>query len=210
MDWVSIGGRIRRQREFLGYTREQFAELLDVTPKFCSDIELGVKGMSVQTLCRISEVLRLSTDFILFGRENTESSSPITQLLRSCSSSEQAYAEQLLKTFIMAMNGQKKNRFDKRFFFCRPLPMGNGLDLTAVKQVFQLFSGEALGGQQVNILRRIPKGQRHGFQFIQMGRVFFRMGETAAVWIVHQEPGVSEPEQLAVIKGLPVEPPQSG
>ena len=85
--------------------------------------------------------------------------------------------------------------------------MGNGLDLTAVKQVFQLFSGEALGGQQVNILRRIPKGQRHGFQFIQMGRVFFRMGETAAVWIVHQEPGVSEPEQLAVIKGLPVEPP---
>ena len=28
MDWVSIGGRIRRQREFLGYTREQFAELL--------------------------------------------------------------------------------------------------------------------------------------------------------------------------------------
>ena len=27
MDWVSIGGRIRRQREFLGYTREHFAEL---------------------------------------------------------------------------------------------------------------------------------------------------------------------------------------
>ena len=102
MDWVSIGGRIRRQREFLGYTREQFAELLDVTPKFCSDIELGVKGMSVQTLCRISEVLRLSTDFILFGRENTESSSP-------CSSSEQAYAEQLLKTFIMAMNAKKES-----------------------------------------------------------------------------------------------------
>ncbi len=76
MDWVSIGGRIRRQREFLGYTREQFAELLDVTPKFCSDIELGVKGMSVQTLCRISEVLRLSTDFILFGREKCREFQP--------------------------------------------------------------------------------------------------------------------------------------
>ena len=91
MDWVSIGGRIRRQREFLGYTREKFAELLDVT------------------LCRISEVLRLSTDFILFGRENAESSSPITQLLRSCSPSELAYAEQLLKTFIMAMNAKKES-----------------------------------------------------------------------------------------------------
>lgn len=85
--------------------------------------------------------------------------------------------------------------------------MGNGSDLTAVKQIFQLVGGKALGGQQVNILRRIPEGQRHGFQFIQMRRAFCRMGEAAAVWIVHQEPGVSEPEQLAVIKGLPVEPP---
>ena len=47
MDWMAIGSRIRTQREYLGYTREQFAELLDVTPKFCSDIELGAKGISV-------------------------------------------------------------------------------------------------------------------------------------------------------------------
>ena len=26
MDWVAIGGRIRKQREYLGLTREQFAE----------------------------------------------------------------------------------------------------------------------------------------------------------------------------------------
>ena len=47
MDWTAIGSRIRKQREYLGYTREQFAELLEVTPKFCSDIELGVKGLSL-------------------------------------------------------------------------------------------------------------------------------------------------------------------
>ena len=34
MDWVSIGGRIRKQREYLGLTREQLAEKLDITPKF--------------------------------------------------------------------------------------------------------------------------------------------------------------------------------
>ena len=50
MDWPAVGRRIRKQREYLGYTRERFAELLEVTPKFCSDIELGVKGMSVPTL----------------------------------------------------------------------------------------------------------------------------------------------------------------
>ena len=68
MDWVAIGGRIRKQREYLGLTREQFAEKLDITPKFCADIELGTKGMSVPTLCRIATTLSLSTDYILFGR----------------------------------------------------------------------------------------------------------------------------------------------
>ena len=55
MDWRAIGKRIRQQREFMGLTREQFAEQIDVTPKFCSDIEAGVKGMSVPTLCRIAK-----------------------------------------------------------------------------------------------------------------------------------------------------------
>ena len=44
MDWSAIGKRIRQQREYMGFTREQFAEQIDVTPKFCSDIETGAKG----------------------------------------------------------------------------------------------------------------------------------------------------------------------
>ena len=107
MNWAEIGGRIRAQRESLGYTREQFAERLGVTPKFCSDIELGVKGMSVPTLCKIAQILRLSTDFILFGALETDTSTPLSLLLKSCSSTEQRYAEQLLKTFLIAMSTKK-------------------------------------------------------------------------------------------------------
>ena len=107
MNWAAIGSRIRTQREYLGYTREQFAELLEVTPKFCSDIELGVKGMSVPTLCKIAHVLRLSTDFILFGTLEQSTVNSLELLLRSCSSTEREYAEQLLKTFLMAMNSKK-------------------------------------------------------------------------------------------------------
>ena len=55
MDWGVIGARIRKQREYMGFTREQFAELLDVTPKFCSDIELGVKGMPVLPFAKYPE-----------------------------------------------------------------------------------------------------------------------------------------------------------
>lgn len=67
INYHEMGQRIRRQRELLGYTREQLAEKLDVSTKFCSDIELGVKGISIQTLSKLTELLNLSADYILFG-----------------------------------------------------------------------------------------------------------------------------------------------
>ena len=112
MDWCAIGKRIRTQREFMGYTREQFAELLDVTPKFCSDIELGVKGMSVPTLCKISKTLRLSTDYILHGTTTVEESNTIALMLQSASPTERHYAERLLRTFLMAMDAKKDQPMD--------------------------------------------------------------------------------------------------
>ena len=38
IQYKDMGARIRAQRERLGYTREQLAEKLDVSTKFCSDI----------------------------------------------------------------------------------------------------------------------------------------------------------------------------
>lgn len=67
INYHEMGNRIRKQRELLGYTREQLAEKLEVSTKFCSDIELGVKGVSIQTLSKLSELLCLRTDYILFG-----------------------------------------------------------------------------------------------------------------------------------------------
>ena len=107
MDWTSIGARIRKQREYMGLTREQLAELVDVTPKFCSDIELGVKGVSVPTLYKLSKTLMLSTDYILFGEFASESSGQIERMLASCTAEEYAHAEKLLKVFFSAMHDIK-------------------------------------------------------------------------------------------------------
>lgn len=107
MDWVAVGGRIRRQREFLGHTREKLAELLDVTPKFCSDIELGVKGMSVPTLCRISQVLHLSTDYILYGTEGASDVASVSLMLQQCPADKLPYVETLVKTFLLAIDEKK-------------------------------------------------------------------------------------------------------
>lgn len=105
MDWVAIGARIRKQREQFGYTRETFAEKLDITPKFCADIELGNKGMSVQTLCNIAAVLKLSTDYILYGTAQQDDSLP-GMMLQRCTPVEKKYAEDILRTFIMAMESK--------------------------------------------------------------------------------------------------------
>ena len=110
MEWSAIGKRLRQQREYMGYTREQFAEQIDVTPKFCSDIETGAKGMSVPTLCRIAKTLRLSTDYILWGKDSKDDPDSIMMVLKNCSETERTYAEQLLKTFLAAMNTKNSKR----------------------------------------------------------------------------------------------------
>ena len=121
MEWSAIGKRIRQQREYMGYTREQFAEQIDVTPKFCSDIETGAKGMSVPTLCRIAKTLRLSTDYILWGEDSKDDPDSIMMVLKNCSETERTYAEQLLKTFLAAMNTKNSKRdlpISRSFLLC--------------------------------------------------------------------------------------------
>ena len=96
MDWIAIGKRIRQQREYMGLTREQFAEQIDVTPKFCSDIETGAKGMSIPTL------------YILYGKTEQENPDSVMMMLENCSRRERTYAEQLLKIFVAAMNSNEE------------------------------------------------------------------------------------------------------
>lgn len=106
MDWLAIGSRIRKQREQFGFTREAFAEKLEITPKFCADIELGNRGMSIQTLCKIADALKLSTDYILFGTLQQDSTLATVDFKR-CTPTEQKYAEDILRTFITAMESKK-------------------------------------------------------------------------------------------------------
>ena len=63
--------RIRRARELQGYTREQFAEILDVSVSYLAELERGRTGLSVKTLIKVCNVLGLSADYILFGKERS-------------------------------------------------------------------------------------------------------------------------------------------
>ena len=61
--------RIRQARENLGYTREKFAEKLDVSVSYLAELERGSTGISVKMLIKVCNVLGLSADYSLFGEE---------------------------------------------------------------------------------------------------------------------------------------------
>lgn len=63
--------RIRSAREAKGYTRERFAEKLDVSVSYLAELERGRTGISVKTLIKVCNILGLSADYILFGTERS-------------------------------------------------------------------------------------------------------------------------------------------
>ena len=69
MSDIRVGERIRELREVQNYTREAFAEKIDISAKFLYEIETGKKGFSADTLGRISMALSVSCDYIMFGEE---------------------------------------------------------------------------------------------------------------------------------------------
>ena len=64
--------RIRKAREDMGYTREKFAEKLDVSVSYLAELERGRTGISVKLLTKVCNVLGLSADYVLFGAEREE------------------------------------------------------------------------------------------------------------------------------------------
>ena len=66
--------RIRKAREDMGYTREIFAEKLDVSVSYLAELERGRTGISVKMLKKVCFVLGLSADYVLFGEERDSDS----------------------------------------------------------------------------------------------------------------------------------------
>ena len=64
--------RIRKAREEQGYTREKFAEKLDVSVSYLAELERGRTGISVKMLIKVCNLLGLSADYVLFGAERKE------------------------------------------------------------------------------------------------------------------------------------------
>lgn len=96
--------RIREKREAAELTRDKLAECIGISPQFLAQIELGNKGMSSATLYKICAALSASADYIVLGRKDGNDLTKVNELLANLDPIFLPYAEDLLKTFIMAVN----------------------------------------------------------------------------------------------------------
>ena len=71
-DWKGFGSRVRKCREQVGLTLEKFAEEVNRSENFISELEKGRLGCSIHTLYKISKVLKVSTDYLLYGDQQIE------------------------------------------------------------------------------------------------------------------------------------------
>lgn len=69
--YKDAGERIYMLRLLRGYTRENLAELADISPKFLYEIERGKKGFSAFVLYSLSKALKTDCDYILTGEDKT-------------------------------------------------------------------------------------------------------------------------------------------
>lgn len=101
MDKALIGKRVRRHRESLSLTREQFAEQIKISPQFLAEIENGKKGMSAETLYKICAFSNASADYLIMGKQLTDTAKvPAGELLCKIPPQYTGVLEDMLKSFL--------------------------------------------------------------------------------------------------------------
>jgi transcriptional regulator with XRE-family HTH domain len=98
----AIGERIRDEREKLRLTREEFAEMLELSPLYIGQLERGERQMSLNTLVKVSDYLHIPTDYLIYGKtpENDIEKSRINTLLNKCSKNELSLIENIIKLIL--------------------------------------------------------------------------------------------------------------
>lgn len=128
-----VGARIQKRRQNLGLSQEELAERMDRATKYCSDIERGSCGMSIETMLAFSKHLNMSLDYMMYGVGLEELKPDLSlsmsedeietlhfeqmqmnQILTGCNHREYSYAIRLLEVFTDAMRDDDTEDTKKR------------------------------------------------------------------------------------------------
>lgn len=129
-DRYAVGARIQTRRQSLGLSQEQLAERMDRASKYCSDIERGMCGMSIETMLALSKHLDMNLDYMMRGIgpvSNTpehditasellvNAQNPVTlertelgRLMERCTEQQYPYAVRLMELFLEATDTENE------------------------------------------------------------------------------------------------------
>lgn len=99
MDLIAIGGRIKAVRKNRGFSQEKLAEIVSVSPHYIYEIERGMKAMSLETLINIINALEISADYLIFGKQQCETT-PLYDQLQMMNEERRLRAESAFKALL--------------------------------------------------------------------------------------------------------------
>ncbi len=116
IDNRAIGQRMREERQKLGLSREEFAEIIGLSDYYVGQLERGERQMSLPVLAKIADCLHVTLDYLIFGKTIYDGhysydsyyvlDSPdnnmreLADLLKKCSPKELALIKKLIKTIL--------------------------------------------------------------------------------------------------------------
>lgn len=102
----NIGLRIKEARESAGYTQEKLAEKVDVSVQHLAKLEGGRVGISVPKLVQLCQVLKISSDEILFEKKEKNDISPIVRKMQYLNTKQYKDVEEILNKVIEALDSK--------------------------------------------------------------------------------------------------------
>lgn len=91
-----IGKRIQNRRKQLNLTQEQIAEKMNVSIQMVSNLERGNKAIRIDNLIKLSQILNVSTDYILTGKETSNDIGELAIQISKLSDKERKMIEMLI------------------------------------------------------------------------------------------------------------------
>lgn len=97
INFKMIGQRIKNGRKKKGVTQEAFSELLDISTEHLSRIETGTYRPSLSLIEKVSSILEVSEEELMFGsKREVETSAKLTNKIMCLSPQKQEALEAII------------------------------------------------------------------------------------------------------------------
>ncbi len=98
VDLLGIGKRIQSRRKQQGLTQEQLAEMMNVSIQMVSNLERGNKAIRIDNLIKLSQILDISTDYILTGKTTAEDNEALVFSIAQLSQRDRRIIEMIVES----------------------------------------------------------------------------------------------------------------